>query len=55
MLESVLKDHEEINKSLTIAQSRKRITNQDYFELNKLVSVLLLLRNQCNKLKEKIL
>ena len=40
MLQSVLKDHE-VNKALTIIQSRERITNQDYLALNKLVGVLL--------------
>ena len=41
MLQSVLKDHEEVNKALTIIQSRERIRNQDYLVLNELVSVLL--------------
>ena len=41
MLQSVLKDHEEVNKALTIIQLRERITNQDYLALNELVSVLL--------------
>ena len=41
MLQSVLKDHKEVNKTLTITQSRERITNQDYLALNKFVSVLL--------------
>ena len=41
MLRSVLKDHEEVNKTFTIFQSRERSTNQDYLALNELVSVLL--------------
>ena len=41
MLQSVLKDHKEVNKVLTINQSRERITNQDYVALNELVNVLL--------------
>ena len=41
MLQSVLKDHEEVNKALTMIQSRERITNQDFLALNKLVNVLL--------------
>ena len=41
MLQSVLKDHKEVNKALTITQSRERITNQDYLALNELVSVML--------------
>ena len=36
-----LKDHKQVNKALTIIQSRERITKQDYSALNKLVSVLL--------------
>ena len=39
MLQSVLK--EEVNKALTMIQSRERITNQDYLALNELVSRLL--------------
>ena len=41
MLQSVLKDHKEVNKALTITQSRERVTNQDYLALNELVSVML--------------
>ena len=41
MLQGVLKDHEEVNKALTIIQSRERSTNQDYLALNELVSALL--------------
>ncbi|XP_076808523.1 zinc finger BED domain-containing protein 4-like [Clavelina lepadiformis] len=41
MLQSVLKDHEEVNAALTLIQSREKITNQDYLALNELVSVLL--------------
>ena len=41
MLQSVLKNHEVVNKALTMIQSRERITNQDYLTLNELVSVLL--------------
>ena len=41
MLQSVLKDHEEVNAALTMIQSRDRITNQDYLALTELVSVLL--------------
>ncbi|CAK8685979.1 unnamed protein product [Clavelina lepadiformis] len=41
MLQSVLKDHEEVNAALTLIQSREKITNQDYLALSELVSVLL--------------
>ena len=41
MLQSVLKEHEEVNAALALIQSPNRITNQDYLALNKLVRVLL--------------
>ena len=41
MLQSVLKDYEEVIKALTLIQSRERITNQDHLAFNELVSVLL--------------
>ena len=41
MLQSILKDHKEVNAALALNQSPNRITNQDYFALNKLVRVLL--------------
>ena len=41
MLQSVLKDHEEVNVALTLIQSREKLTNQDYLALSELVSVLL--------------
>jgi len=41
MLQSVLKDHEEVNATLTMIQSRDKRTNQDYLALSELVSVLL--------------
>ena len=41
MLQSVLKDHEEVNAALTLIQSREKLTNQDYLALSELVSVLL--------------
>lgn len=41
MLQSVLKDHEEVNAALTLIQSREKITNQDYLALSELVNVLL--------------
>ena len=41
MLQSVLKDHEEVNAALVLNQSPNRITNQDYLALNELVRVLL--------------
>jgi len=41
MLQSVLKDYEEVNAALTLIQSRVKITNQDYMALSELVNVLL--------------
>ena len=41
MLQSVLKDHEEVNAALVMILLRDRITNQDYLALSELVSVLL--------------
>ena len=41
MLQSVLKDHKEVNTALVLIQSPNRITNQDYLALNELVRVLL--------------
>ena len=41
MLQSVLKDHEEVNTALALIQSPNRFTNQDYLALNELVRVLL--------------
>ena len=41
MLQSVLKDHEEVNTALALIQSPNRITNQDYLALNELIRVLL--------------
>ena len=51
MLQSVLKDHKEVNKALTITQSRERITNQDYLALNKLESVALLFKEAMQQIK----
>ena len=40
MLQSVLKDHQEVNAALALIQSPNRITNQDYLALNEFVRVL---------------
>ena len=41
MLQSVLKDHKEVNTALALIQLPNRITNQDYLALNELIRVLL--------------
>ena len=53
MFQSVLKDHEEVNKALTMIQSRERITNQDYLTLNELVSVLLPFKEAMQQVEEE--
>ena len=56
MLQSVLKDHEEVNEALPMIQSRERITNQDYLALHELVSVLLPFKKAMQQVEgEKIL
>ena len=41
MLQSVLKDCEEVNQTLGLIQSSEKITKQDYLELTELINVLL--------------
>ena len=40
-VQSILRDHEEVNAALTLIQSLERITDQDYLALTELVKVLL--------------
>ena len=53
MLQSVVKDHEKVNKALTMIQSRERITNQDYLILYELVSVLLPFKEAMRQVEEE--
>ena len=52
-MQSVWKDHKEVNKTLTTTQSPERITNQDYFALNEFVSVLLPFKEAMQQIKEE--
>ena len=51
MLQSVLKDHEEVNTALALIQSPNRITNQDYLALNELIRVLLPFKEPMQQIK----
>ena len=55
MLQSVLKDHEEVNAAFALIQSPNRITNQDYLALNELVRVLLPFKEAMQQIEGKIL
>ena len=53
MLQSVLKDHKEVNTALALIQSPNRITNQDYLALNELVRVLLPFKKPMQQIEGK--
>ena len=53
MLQTVLKDHEEVNIALALIQSPNRITNQDYLALNELVRVLLPFKEAMQQIEKK--